>query len=109
MFASRPDIPYLQRLCMDLAIDMDLDVDIERLMTPLSAGQKQKVLLARALYRRPQWLILDEATCHLDEDTEQKILMRLLDYPCSLIVINHRQYVAKFFDQRLVWDELFSC
>jgi ATP-binding cassette subfamily B protein RaxB len=32
----------------------------------LSSGQKQRVLLARALYRQPKFLFLDEGTAHLD-------------------------------------------
>lgn len=109
MFAANPDMIYLERLRIDLAIDMDFAAEIARNMPPISAGQQQKILLARALYRRPKWLILDEATCHLDEGSEQNILMRILDYPCSLIVVNHRQHVATLFDHRLCWDDLLFC
>ena len=39
--------------------------------TSLSGSQKQRVLLARALYRRPRLLFVDEGTSHLDIPTER--------------------------------------
>lgn len=108
MFSPNPDVSYLKYLCDDLDLDLDLETKLQRTCSFISAGQQQKILLARALYRRPKWLILDEATCHLDEVSEEKILMKILNYPCSLIMVNHRQHVSKLFDQRLVLDELMS-
>ncbi len=64
-----------------------------------SAGQKQRVFLARALYQQPRCLILDEATCHLDADAELRILKRLLSLPMTMIVVNHRQGLESLFDQ----------
>lgn len=67
----------------------------------LSAGQVQRVLLARALYRQPKWLILDEATSHLDLATEAKLIQALLALPCSIIMVNHRCEYAKLFDEQI--------
>jgi ATP-binding cassette subfamily B protein RaxB len=105
MFDPKPDIKLIKNLMLDLSIDMDLDVCFKKDFSGFSAGQTQKILLARALYRKPKWLILDEATCHLDEDSESLILERLCAYDCSLIVVNHRQHVAHFFDEHYIWDD----
>jgi ATP-binding cassette subfamily B protein RaxB len=72
----------------------------------LSGGQKQRVLLARALYRKPKWLILDEATCHLDEYSEQMLMQRLSSLSISMIVTNHRGGFESLFHEVLEWDQL---
>lgn len=62
----------------------------------LSGGQKQKVSLARALYGRPEILILDDATSSLDAHTEQALIHHLTKFQDSgfklqaLVVISHR-------------------
>jgi ATP-binding cassette, subfamily B, bacterial CvaB/MchF/RaxB len=63
--------------------------------TTLSAGQRQRVLLARALYRTPKVLILDEGTANLDEDTEALIMDVIADMPITRIVAAHREAVIR--------------
>jgi ATP-binding cassette, subfamily B, bacterial CvaB/MchF/RaxB len=65
----------------------------------LSAGQKQRVLMARALYRRPKILLLDEATSDLDVATEELINVNLSNLELHRIYIAHRPQTIKFGDQ----------
>ncbi len=56
----------------------------------LSGGQYQRVLLARALYRKPKVLILDEGTANLDRETEARIADVVQSLDITRIAIAHR-------------------
>lgn len=56
----------------------------------LSGGQIQRVLLARALYRQPDLLILDEASSHLDIERERSINEAIKNMRVTRIIIAHR-------------------
>ena len=56
----------------------------------LSGGQRQRLLLARALYKRPQFLFLDEATSALDVERERLVNASLRQLSLTKIVIAHR-------------------
>lgn len=58
----------------------------------LSGGQRQRIGIARALYRRPNLLILDEATNALDEATEQQVVANIKRHrpELTLIIVTHR-------------------
>ena len=56
----------------------------------LSAGQRQRILLARALYRDPDALFLDEGTANLDEENEAAIADLIASLPVTRIVVAHR-------------------
>ena len=70
----------------------------------LSGGQKQLVGLARALFKRPKLLILDEATESLDRHTEKFILDLLTDLKreMPILLITHKTETASFAD-RFYW------
>lgn len=53
-------------------------------------ASRQRVLLARALYRRPTVLILDEGTANLDLDTETAIADIVASLPITRIAVAHR-------------------
>jgi ATP-binding cassette, subfamily B, bacterial CvaB/MchF/RaxB len=64
----------------------------------LSAGQKQRVLIARALYRKPSILLLDESTSDLDVATEEQLNVNLSELDMHRIYIAHRPQTIKFGD-----------
>jgi ATP-binding cassette subfamily B protein RaxB len=67
----------------------------------LSTGQKQRLLIARALYRRPQLLLLDEPTSHLDAEARDRIIATLGQLPMLCVVVTHDPEVAKACDRVL--------
>src|SRR6478672_4232977 len=64
----------------------------ERKMGELQGGQKVRVLLAQALFGRPEALLLDEPTNHLDLDSIHWLRELLLRYEGTLIVISHDRH-----------------
>jgi len=65
----------------------------------LSAGQRQRVLLARALYRRPRILFIDEGTANLDVELEKRINETLLTLPITRIHVAHRPQTIALADR----------
>src|SRR5687767_5000776 len=64
----------------------------ERKMSELQGGQKVRILLAHALFGRPQALLLDEPTNHLDLDSIHWLREYLVRYEGTLIVISHDRH-----------------
>lgn len=73
----------------------------------LSGGQKQRTALARAVIRRPEILILDDALASVDTQTEEMILNRLHEVMAArtTILIAHRISTVQDADQIVVLDE----
>ncbi len=76
----------------------------------LSGGQIQRLGIARALFKKPQILILDEATSGLDKETEEKLLNNIINLrpKLTIIIISHNKTILnicnkvyKIFDQKI--------
>ena len=72
----------------------------------ISTGQKQRLLIARAVYRDAPFLFLDEATNSLDTRTEAVIVGRLEEYfrGRTVLVIAHRLSTVRNADSIIVLD-----
>ncbi len=55
-----------------------------------SGGQRQRLLLARALYRQPRILVMDEATSHLDVQREQQVNAAIAEMRLTRLIVAHR-------------------
>jgi putative ABC transport system ATP-binding protein len=69
--------------------------------SPLSAGQMQRLMLARAIVGKPRLLILDESLDNIDEGAHDKIIDVLFDHqaPWTLILTTHNIEIVSFCDQ----------
>ncbi len=107
-----PDVQRILGLCSLLGINEFIEklpnnyyTIINEQGTNLSGGQKQRFAIARALYRNPEILILDEATSSLDPLSEQKVQETLIWFKQqgkTIITIAHRLSTIKGCDEILV-------
>jgi ABC-2 type transport system ATP-binding protein len=73
-------VENLRERIEQLAADLDLKDFLDRANGKLSAGQKTRVALAKALINQPELLLLDEPTASLDPDTADWVRQHLQDY-----------------------------
>ena len=73
----------------------------------LSQGQRQRILIARVVYKNPQFIFLDEATNALDANNERTILSRLEHFykGKTAIIVAHRLSTVKNADNIIVLDK----
>ena len=73
----------------------------------LSQGQKQRMLIARAVYKDPEYIFFDEATNALDANNERKIMENLDEFfkGKTVVVVAHRLSTVKNADQIIVLEK----
>ncbi len=76
--------------------------------TNISAGQRQRIALARALYGNPKILVLDEPNSNLDIDGENSLLKTLekikLNKSSTVFIISHKPSILKVTDKIMIID-----
>ena len=71
----------------------------------ISGGQRQRLMIARAIAPKPKILMFDEATSALDNLTQKKVSESLATLKCTRIVIAHRLSTIKQCDRIIVLDK----
>lgn len=89
-----------------MGLPLKFDTKIGRDGIGLSQGQKQRILIARAVYKNPKYIFLDEATNSLDANNERKIVENLDRFykGKTVVIVAHRLSTVKNADQIVVID-----
>ncbi len=89
-----------------MGLPLKYDTQIGRDGVGLSQGQKQRILIARAVYKNPDFIFLDEATNALDAKNERAIVENLDEFyrGRTVVVVAHRLSTVKNADQIIVLD-----
>jgi len=96
-FDASPDLPWVEECAKVAAVSDEIEAMpmgyhtlIGDMGTSISGGQKQRLLLARALYKRPKILLLDEATSALDVDRERLVNQAVRQLDLTRVIVAHR-------------------
>ena len=104
---EKPDVQQVVDFCKEAGFDpficefqQGYATIVHENSANLSGGQQQLIALARALYRRPQVLLLDEATAAMDRRSEQFVLKVLQQKKKEMMVVfvTHRVQLARHTD-----------
>ncbi|MGY4680121.1 ATP-binding cassette domain-containing protein, partial [Ursidibacter arcticus] len=88
-----------------MAMPMNYETLLGELGNNLSSGQKQRLFIARALYKKPKILLMDEATSHLDEENETLVNQAISQMNITRIIIAHRQSTIQSADRIIALNE----
>ena len=105
-FSTRPDLEKADECCRIAGVRDEICKMPMRYFTSigdmggvLSGGQQQRLLLARALYRSPKLLFLDEATSHLDSINESHLVHEIAALDITRVLISHRRETLTHVDR----------
>lgn len=90
-----------------MALPLKFNTKIGRDGVGLSQGQKQRILIARAVYKNPDYIFLDEATNSLDANNERSIVENLDKFykGKTVVIVAHRLSTVKNADQIVVINQ----
>ncbi|HMC17379.1 MAG TPA: peptidase domain-containing ABC transporter [Albitalea sp.] len=96
-FDAKPDLGWVEECARVASVHDEIEAMpmayhtlIGDMGTSISGGQKQRLLLARALYKRPKILFLDEATSALDIDRERLVNQAVRQLDLTRVIVAHR-------------------
>ncbi len=105
-FDPRPDKERVQYAANMAAIDseielfpMQYDTLVGNMGSALSGGQIQRILLARAFYRKVKLIVLDEATSNLDTETERLVNQSIRQLNIARVFVAHRPQTIQYADK----------
>jgi ATP-binding cassette subfamily B protein len=98
-------IANIQEFIEELPLSYNTKIGAEGM--GISGGQKQRILIARSVYKSPQFLFFDEATSALDAENESVIMHNLNEFfkGRTAVVIAHRLSTVKNADQIIVMEK----
>jgi ABC-2 type transport system ATP-binding protein len=106
VFAQLYGVADIEARITELAADLDLTEFIDRPNGKLSAGQKTRVSLAKALLNKPEVLLLDEPTASLDPDTADWVRERLeaycTDNRATILLASHNMNEVERLCERVI-------
>ena len=82
-------------------LDRGIETEVGERGIKISGGERQRIAIARALYRKPKILFFDEATSSLDNDTEDKLInsIKALKGELTIVMVAHRLSSLKICDK----------
>ena len=104
--ATGTDDPDIQnQIIQEVCADVQLADQVNRVVHQLSGGEQQRAVIARAIINKPQIILADEPTGHLDPETADGILllMRKLakEYQTAILMATHNSQIIERFPGRV--------
>ena len=111
-FDAQPDLAWVEQCAKVASVHEEVEATpmgyhtlIGDMGTSISGGQKQRLLLARALYKRPRILLLDEATSALDVDRERLVNQAVRQLEITRVIVAHRPETIASANRVIVLSE----